>query len=404
MNKITKVYAEKIKDSRGNPTLCVTVECGKSSASFSVPSGASTGAHEAFELRDSDGKGVDNAIQNVNTKISQALVGQDIFNQKNIDDILIKIDGTKNKQNMGANAIIGTSIACAKTAADVKNIELYKYLKSLIKIKQSRYSPLLFINLINGGKHAHNNIAFQEYHIVPITNNIKQAVKIGLDIQDKLEDLICREKDIGAIPIGDEGGFAPNLKNIKEPFYFLDKAIKATTHDCDIKIAIDAAASSFYKDGKYEVDGKQIEKEELLKIYQEAIEEYKIFSIEDPFEEEDFESFKRLKNLNTEIKIVGDDLTVTNIDRLTEAVSKGSINAMIIKPNQIGTLTETLHTMQIARLSGIELIISHRSGETDDDFIADLAFAFHCFGIKAGSPRKYERMIKYKRLIQITKS
>ena len=400
-NKITKIIAEEIKDSRGNPTLKVTVWVGDKSDSFSVPSGASTGAHEAHELRDLDGKGVKNAIDKVNNVIATSLIGKDILNQKEIDRTMIELDGTSNKDNLGGNSMIGVSIACAKVAAKVSGVEIFEHLQMLAEIKPSRKVPYLYMNLINGGKHAKNNLAFQEYHIVPDTEDVDEAVKIGIAIHNSLKEIILKDLDENSVVLGDEGGFAPMISDIRQPLFYLRAAIKQNELENKVRLALDVASSSFYKNGIYKIDGKDISKEELLNIYDSFFKEFNLLSIEDPFNEEDFESFGKLRENNT-VKVVGDDLTVTNKVLLKEAIDKGSINAMIIKPNQIGTLSETLETMKLARENNIELIVSHRSGETNDDFIADLAFAFNCFGMKAGAPTKPERMVKYKRLIQIT--
>lgn len=399
-NKVTKILAEEIKDSRGNPTLKVTVFCENKFESFSVPSGASTGAHEAHELRDEDGKGVKNAIDKVNNIIAPALVGQDILNQKEIDRIMIELDGTPNKDNLGGNSMIGVSIACAKVAAKVSGVEVFEHLRTLAEIKPSRKAPYLYMNLINGGKHARNNLAFQEYHIVPDTENVEEAVEIGIKIQNSLKEIIIKNLGAESVVFGDEGGFAPKVSDIRKPLEYLSEAIKQNNLESKVRLALDVASTSFYENNLYKVDGKNITKDELLNIYNSLIKEFNLLSIEDPFYEEDFGSFRKLRE-NNNIKVVGDDLTVTNKVILKEAIEKGSINAMIIKPNQIGTLSETLETMQLARENDVELIVSHRSGETDDDFIADLAYAFNCFGLKSGAPTKPERMVKYKRLIKI---
>jgi len=400
MNKITKIIAEEIKDSRGNPTLKVNVWVGDESGSFSVPSGASTGAHEAHELRDVDGKGASEAINKVNNIIAGALVGQDVLNQKEIDRIMIELDGTLNKDNLGGNSMIGVSVACAKVAAKVSGVEVFEHLRTLAEIKPSRKTPYLYMNLINGGKHAKNDLAFQEYHIVPETEDVEEAVEIGITIQNTLKEIIFKDLGEDSVTLGDEGGFAPKISDIRQPLFYLRSAIKQNDLEGKVRLALDVAATSFYQNGMYKIDGKDISKEELLDIYNSLIEEFNLLSIEDPFYEEDFESFKKLKE-NNETIVVGDDLTVTNKNLLQQAIEKGSINAMIIKPNQIGTLSETLETMKLARENDIELIVSHRSGETDDDFIADLEHAFNCFGLKSGSPQKAERMVKYKRLIKI---
>ena len=402
-NKITKISAEEIKDSRGNPTLKVSVFVGEEVGSFSVPSGASTGAHEAHELRDPDGKGEKIEIKKINEVITPVLLGQDVLNQKEIDRIMIKLDGTPNKDNLGGNAMIGISIACAKVAAKVSGMETYEYLRTLAEIKPSRKIPYLYMNLINGGKHAKNNLAFQEYHAVIDIENVEEAVHAGVLIQNSLKKFILADLPDDLLILGDEGGYAPKLTNVKKPLEYLSKAIKENNLEKNARLALDVASSSFYEDGMYKVDGKNITKDELADLYDSLIKEFDLISIEDAFDEEDFESFAKLKEREKGVIIVGDDLTVTNKVLVQKAINEKSINGIIIKPNQIGTLSETLETMQLARENDIELIVSHRSGETDDDFIADLAYAFGTFGLKTGSPIKSERMIKYRRLIEISK-
>lgn len=402
-NKIDKIEVEEIKDSRGNPTISVQVFSGIYSGSFSVPSGASTGAHEAHELRDEDGKGVKNVIEKINTIIIPKLLGMDILDQKGIDSLMIEMDGTLNKSNLGGNAMIGISIACAKLAAKVQGLEVFEYLDKLFTAKQNSDKLHLFVNLINGGKHAHNNLAFQEYHIVTFADDIQEAVDISLKIQEELEKIIMKELGEDSILLGDEGGFAPKLSDVREPLVFLAKAIKGCGFENKVRLALDVAASSFYENGVYKVNDKEISKEELMFLYDSLIKEFDIFSIEDPFFEEDFESFSKLKEKYPDLIVVGDDLTVTNKSLLEKAIQNKSISAMIIKPNQIGTVSEMMDTINIAIKNNIKLIISHRSGETEDDFIADLAYALKSFGLKSGSPRKIERMVKYKRLIEISK-
>ncbi|MFZ2205051.1 MAG: pyruvate kinase [Minisyncoccia bacterium] len=408
--KITKIEAEEIKDSRGTPTIKVTVWVGDNFASFSVPSGASTGVHEAHELRDEDGKGVKNAIGKINTIISEALIGKDVQNQNEIDRIMIKLDGTPNKDNLGSNSMIGVSIACAKAAAKVLDMEVFEYLRALPlgageavkEIKPSRAVPYLYMNLINGGKHAKNDLAFQEYHIVPDTKDITESVEIGIKIQNTLKEIIGGELGLESLSLGDEGGLAPKVSDIRKPLEYLTEALKRNNLSNKVRFALDVAASSFYIDGMYKIGDKKVSKDELMEIYKKFILEFNLLSIEDPFDEEDFESFRKLKEENNNLLVVGDDLTVTNKVLLKEALEKGSVNTIIIKPNQIGTLSETLETMQLARENNINIIVSHRSGETGDDFIADLAYAYGCFGLKSGSPVNPERMVKYQRLIKIT--
>ncbi|MFA6353462.1 MAG: phosphopyruvate hydratase [Candidatus Paceibacterota bacterium] len=395
---ITKIFAQEIKDSRGNPTIKVIVFVGDVSGSFSVPSGASTGINEAHVIENSK------AILNVNEIISKALIGQNILNQKEIDRIIIELDGTKNKDNLGGNSIIGVSIACAKTAAKVSDVEVYEHLRTLAEIKPSRKVPYLYMNLINGGKHAKNDLAFQEYHAVPEADDVSKAVEMGILIQNSLKEIIKKDLGEDSLLLGDEGGYAPKIGNIRKPLEYLNIALKENNLGKKVRLALDVASSSFYNDGKYKVDGKEISKEELMNIYNSLIAEFNLLSIEDSFDEEDFASFRKLKESSKNLLVVGDDLTVTNKILLEKAIEEKSINAMIIKPNQIGTLSETLETMKLARENDIELIVSHRSGETDDDFIADLAYAFNCFGLKAGAPTKPERKVKYDRLIKISEN
>ena len=407
---ISKIIAEEIKDSRGNPTIKVTVWTGDVSDSFSVPSGASTGVHEAHELRDENGKGVKNAISKVNDVIAPALIGKDVLNQKEIDRIMLDLDNTPNKNNLGGNSIIGVSIACAKVAAKVSEVEVYEHLRTLrlgsgqaqTEIKPSRKTPHLFMNLLEGGKHTNNILAFQEYLLVSNTESISEAVEIGIKVQNTLKEIITKELGEESIVLGDEGGFALKVVDIRKPLIFLTEAIKQNNLQGKVRFSLDVAASSFYSDGKYIIDGKIISKEEMMDMYHTLIKEFNLLSIEDPFNEEDFDGFRQLRENDKELFVVGDDLTVTNKILLKKAIEKNSINAMIIKPNQIGTLTETLETMKLARENNIELIVSHRGEDTDDDFIADLAFAFGCFGLKSGAPSKPERKVKYDRLIKIS--
>lgn len=381
---VTKIQAEEIKDSRGNPTIKVSVDTEKFSDSFAVPSGASTGAHEAYVLP------VTEAIKNIKEIIAPALIGKDVSNQREVDQIMLDLDGTENKSKLGGNAMIGVSIACAKAAAKTKGIEVFEYLKVLAGIRPSHKVPYFFMNLINGGKHVpEGGPKFQEYMIVPMVDDPEEVVEIGMKVQNSLEAIIRKELGEDSLTLGDEGGFAIRTSDVRKPLEFLREAIKQNNLENKVRLALDVAASSFIKEVVYDYDA--------------LIKEFNILSIEDPSSEEDFENFRLLKEKYPKLLIVGDDLTVTNSARLKDAIEKGSINAMIIKPNQVGTLTETLETMKLARENNIELIISHRSGETDDDFIADLAYAFGCFGLKAGAPTKPERMIKYKRLIEIAK-
>jgi enolase len=399
---IDKILAEEIADSRGNPTLQVTIFSGSTSDSFSVPSGASTGAHEAYELRDDDKKGVQTAIKNIHEFITPALIGKEITDQRHIDEILIALDGTPNKKHLGGNALIGVSIACAKTAAKIQGKQVYEYLRSLRNISPSQKVPYLYINLINGGKHAKGGPAFQEYHIVPQTNDIRQAIAIGIQTQETLRALVKEKYILDDMQIGDEGGIALPTTDVEEPLALLSEAVEKNRFPVPVRFALDVAASSFSKDGMYFVNNTYIDNSRLADIYDRLIKKYNLISIEDPFNEDAFTDFAKLSHKHPQLLVVGDDISVTNKEHIKKSVEKESITAVIIKPNQIGTLSETLEAMAFAREKNLELIVSHRSGETMDDFIADLAYAFGCFGLKAGSPTKEERLVKYSRLENIT--
>lgn len=404
--KITDIKAEQILDSRGNPTLKVSVFVDDIVGIFEVPSGASTGKYEACEMRDNkSGKGgVQNAIKLIEENIKPSLIGVEIKDQSKIDRIMIDLDGTPQKTKLGGNSMIGVSVACAKAGALVENLETFEYLKKLKKIKPSRKKPLLYFNLINGGKHAKTNLAFQEYHIVPQVDDIEESVNVCREIENKLEEII-KEEFKENFSKGDEGGIALPITDIKKPLSLLKKAAQETGLEEKIMFALDVAASSFYNHAKkvYSFMDKNWTKEEMIGIYEDLVKEYKIISIEDPLDEEDFEGFTLLQKSIPQVKLVGDDLTVTNKIRLQKAIDKKSIQAIIIKPNQIGTLTETIETIELAHSNQIECIISHRSGETMDTFISDLVYAFHCFGLKSGALGPKERDVKYQRLINITK-
>ncbi|MCB9805663.1 phosphopyruvate hydratase [Candidatus Nomurabacteria bacterium] len=398
---IKNIKAEEIKDSRDNPTIKVIVETETNTGSFSVPSGASTGIHEAVELRDEDGKGVLQAIEKIEGEIKSSLIGLDVLEQEKIDHIMIDLDGTKNKSRLGGNSIIGVSLACARAAAKDQGIPLYQYLRKFSDIKPSQKVPYLYMNLINGGKHAQGGTSFQEHIIIPKTDNPTEAYETGKKIQSKLLAIIKREKKVDEIVKGDEGGFIVETEDPKESFNLINQAVHESGLDFPVDIGVDIAASSFYQDGNYTMGSEKKSKDDLLEIYDNLIREQRLTSIEDPFQEEDFKSFAEIFKRYPDNLIVGDDLTTTNKILLQRAIDEKSINAIIIKPNQIGTLTETLETMQLARENNIHCIVSHRSGETMDDFVADLAYAFGTYGLKAGAPNKLERDVKYKRLIEI---
>ncbi|MDD3474755.1 MAG: phosphopyruvate hydratase [Candidatus Dojkabacteria bacterium] len=410
--KITNIQAQEVLDSRGNPTVecTVTLENGVS-ASAIVPSGASTGTHEAVELRDGDekrylGKGVLKAVDNVNTKIAEVVVGMDVENQKEIDQAMISLDGTENKSELGANAILSVSMACVRAAATYKEIPLYEYVAQLFGNDTNVYEmPVPMINILNGGRHANGSSDIQEYMIMPIgASNLQEAVQWGSEVFHNLGKIL---KEMGyPTTVGDEGGYAPNLNSNEKPLELIVEAIKKSGFKPgeDIAIAIDAAASEFYKDGKYElkIEGGELSKEQLLDIYIEWVDKYPLISIEDGFAEDDWDGFKLLEDkLGERIINVGDDLFVTNIKRLERGIEMECANAILIKLNQIGTVSETIEVIKKAEENGFHSIISHRSGETEDTFIADFAVGSGVGFIKTGSMSRSERVAKYNRLMRI---
>lgn len=404
--KITDIKAEQILDSRNNPTLKVSVYCNELEGIFLVPSGKSTGKYEACELRDDEksNSNVSKAIQQIETKIKPKLIGLNPLDQKKIDEIMINLDGTESKSILGGNSMIGVSIATAKLSAKILNLPVYEYLSKLENVIKPNKIPLLYFNLINGGGHAKTKIAFQEYHIVPQVENIKESVYICQQIQDKLSQLIMNQYGTIADK-GDEGGFVlTDVSDVTEPLKLLNEAIIDLNYQEKVKMALDVAASSFYdkENDSYNFMNKSFSKLEFIEFYEKICQNFSLISIEDPLQEEDFEGFAQLQNKLYKTKIIGDDLTVTNEKRLKKAITSKSIQGLIIKPNQIGTLSETIKTIKLAHENNINCIISHRSGETMDDFIADLVYAFGCFGIKSGAWGPKERNVKYEKLISIT--
>ena len=401
MSKIKDVIARWVLDSRGNPTVEVDVYLDNGvMGRATVPSGASTGVREAVELRDGDDKfmglGVDMAVNNVMNTIRPALIGMEAQEQEKIDNLMIQLDGTKNKSKLGANAILGVSLAVLKASAKDAGEELYEYVGD-------KYSlPTAMMNILNGGAHADNSLDFQEYMIIPIRDTMKERIRVGSEVFHTLKKVL-KEKGYST-NVGDEGGFAPNLKSNEEGFLFIMEAIKRAGYvpGKDVAIAIDVAASEFYKDGKYEIDGKRLDTQELIDFYQELINKYPIISIEDPVDENDWEGFKLITDkLGDKIQLVGDDLFVTNIECLSKGIELGAGNAILLKLNQIGTYTETIKTIKLARENGYKTIISHRSGETEDTTIADLAVGLNLGQIKTGSMSRTDRMCKYNQLIRI---
>lgn len=408
MSRIRQLHARQILDSRGNPTVevdVITEDLAMGRAS--VPSGASTGAHEACELRDNDkdsycGKGVKSAVENVNHVIAENLSGFDVSCQEEIDETLIKLDGTSNKSKLGANAILAVSLACAKAAAISTGLPLYRYLGGL----KARTLPVPFLNILNGGSHANNNVDIQEFMIAPHNaTSFEEALRVGTEIYHHLKALLHDKKLTTSV--GDEGGFAPNLKSNEAAIELILEAIEKAGKKPgeDVSLALDVAASEFYENGSYLFEGKKISNDKMIAYLENLTEKYPIISIEDPLDEGDWDGFEKLTDkLGSRIQIVGDDLFVTNKDRLQKGIDKGAANAILIKLNQIGTLTETLETLELASGSGYGAMMSHRSGETEDSFIADLAVACGCGQIKTGAPCRTDRTAKYNQLLRISES
>lgn len=406
MSAIVDVYAREVLDSRGNPTLEVEVmsEDGGFGRAI-VPSGASTGAHEAVELRDNDerymGKGVEQAVRNVNEIIAKELVGFEVLNQITIDKYLIELDGTDSKSKLGANATLGVSIAVAKAAADELGLPLYEYLGGA----GARTLPVPMMNILNGGKHADNNVDIQEFMIMPVGGvDFKESLRMCAEVYHNLKKVLKSEGLSTAV--GDEGGFAPDLKSNEDAISYIIKAVEKAGYKPgkDIYIAIDAAASEFYENGKYNLKGenKILTSKEMVEYYKYLVDKYPIISLEDGLFEDDWEGWQELtKELGKKIQIVGDDLFVTNIKRLKEGVEKKAGNSILIKLNQIGTITETLETIEYAKKHGYTCVISHRSGETEDVTIADLAVAINAGQIKTGAPARTDRVAKYNQLLRI---
>jgi len=405
MTAITDIRAREILDSRGNPTVEVEVvlETGTIGRA-AVPSGASTGKHEAVELRDGDkkrygGKGVLKAVDSVNGELFEALSGLDVEEQAHLDRVMIALDGTPNKARLGANAILGISLAAAKAAAEERGLPLYRYIGGTA----AHLLPVPLMNIVNGGVHADNPIDIQEFMILPAAApTVADAIRMGSEIFHALKKKL---QDAGHnTNVGDEGGFAPALKSADEALGFVMKAIAAAGYKpgSDVFLALDPAATEFYAKGKYAIEGKKLDAAALVKYYQALVKRYPIVSIEDGMAEDDWDGWQALTEaLGDEIQLVGDDVFVTNPKRLATGIEKGVANAILIKLNQIGTLTETLETVEMAHKAGYRAVISHRSGETEDTTIADLAVATNCGQIKTGSLSRSDRLAKYNQLIRI---
>ncbi len=407
MSAIKHITARQILDSRGNPTLEVDVitEDGFFGRA-AVPSGASTGAYEAYELRDKDekrylGKGVLKAVANVNTILAPKLIGVDVRTQGQIDEILIQIDGSENKSKLGANAILGVSLAAAKAAAQASRLHLFQYLGGPF----TKRLPVPLMNIINGGSHATNTLDFQEFMIVPIgASSFSEALRYGAEVFHHLKKILVK-KNL-ATGVGDEGGFAPDLKSNEEALKLIMESIEVAGYvpGKDISLALDVAASEFYENKAYvlKAEGKKLSTDELVSYYASLVEKFPICSIEDPFDEDDWDGFTNLtKAIGKKVQIVGDDLYVTNPKKLAKGIKTKATNAILIKLNQIGTLTETLSCIDMARRNSFKTIASHRSGETEDSFIADLSVGLNCGQIKTGSLCRSERIAKYNQLLRI---
>ncbi len=405
MALIEYIEAREILDSRGNPTI--EVEALLDDGSFAiaaVPSGASTGAFEAAELRDGDkarfgGKGVLQAVENVNETIYKEVVGWDATDQRGLDDAMIDLDGTPNKSSLGANAILGVSLAVARAAAESAELPLYKYLGG----PTANILPVPMMNILNGGAHADSNVDIQEFMIAPIgAENFAEAMRMGSEVYQALKKVLQSKKL--ATGLGDEGGFAPNLDSNRAALDLIEEAIKAAGYvpGKDIALALDVAASSFVSEGKYTFEGGLKSSAEMIEYYEQLVADYPLVSIEDPLDEEDWEGWAVFtKRLGDKVQVVGDDLFVTNVERLQRGIDRQSANALLVKVNQIGSLTETIDAVTLAHRNGFRTMMSHRSGETEDTTIADLAVALGCGQIKSGAPARGERVAKYNQLIRI---
>ena len=404
MADIMHVFAREILDSRGNPTVEAEVHLDDFSVGIAgVPSGASTGVHEAHELRDGGdrylGKGVLEAVKHVNNEIADKIVGFEADDQRVIDQTLIELDGTENKSKLGANAILGVSMAVAKAAAESSNLPLYRYIGG----PNAHLLPVPMMNIVNGGAHADSGVDMQEFMIAPIgAETFAEALRLGAEVYHSLKSVV-KSKGLST-GLGDEGGFAPSVGSTKEALDLIVEAIKKAGLEPgkDIALALDVASSEFYKDGKYHFEGGEHTAEEMVKVYEDLISNYPIVSIEDPLQEDDWEGYTNLTaKIGDRVQIVGDDFFVTNPARLAKGIEEKAANALLVKVNQIGTLTETFDAVDLAHRAGYRTMMSHRSGETEDTTIADLAVALGCGQIKTGAPARSERVAKYNRLLRI---
>lgn len=407
MTNIKSIFAREILDSRGNPTVEVEMSDGENTVRACVPSGASTGIHEALELRDGDksrygGKGVLKAIKNVNKVLAPAIVGMDPAEQTALDKKMLELDGTENKSKLGANSILGISLAATRLAAVQKNIPLWKHIQNLFGNSEVSI-PRPMMNIINGGSHADSGLAIQEFMVFPEFDTFAKNLQAGAEIFHTLKKILS-ERGLST-GVGDEGGFAPRIPTVAGALDIICEAIEKAGYKkgSEIGIALDAAASEFYEDGVYTIDGKKLSASELCDLYEDLVEKYPIVSIEDSHDEDDFEGFADMQlRMGHKIQLVGDDLLVTNKKRLQIGIDKNLCNSILIKVNQIGSLTETFETMKLAMANDFKTVISHRSGETEDSFIADLAVGTNAGQIKTGSLSRSERICKYNQLLRIS--
>lgn len=404
MSDIIHVFAREILDSRGNPTVETEVFLDDGAHGIAaVPSGASTGEHEAHELRDGDerfgGKGVLKAVDNVNEVIADELVGIEADDQRLVDQAMIQLDGTENKSKLGANAILGVSMATAKAAADAANLPLYRYIGG----PNAHVLPVPMMNIVNGGAHADSGVDVQEFMIAPIgADSFHEALRMGAEVYHSLKSVV-KSKGLST-GLGDEGGFAPSVDSTREALDLIAEAVEKAGYTLggDVALALDVASSEFFDNGVYNFEGGQHSAEEMAKVYEELVANYPIVSIEDPLDENDWEGYTKLTaTLGEKVQIVGDDFFVTNPQRLARGIEEKAANALLVKVNQIGTLTETLDAVDLAHRAGYHTMMSHRSGETEDTTIADLAVALGCGQIKTGAPARSERVAKYNRLLRI---
>ena len=404
MSIIKKVYAREILDSRGNPTVEVEVTLDNGSIGrAAVPSGASTGAFEAAELRDGGkrylGKGVQTAVKNVNEKLAPIVIGLNVEDQRNLDEQMIKLDGTKNKSNLGANAILGVSLAAARAGANSANQSLFKFIGG----SDAKTLPVPMMNILNGGAHADTNVDIQEFMVAPIgAQTFKESLRWGAEIYHSLKSVL-KKKGL-ATSIGDEGGFAPNLASNRAALDLILEAVELAgfKSGSEIALAMDVAATEFFDNGSYKFEGKQLTSDQMITYYSELVSAYPLVSIEDPLDEDDWAGWAKLTaQLGDKVQIVGDDLFVTNPERLLRGIESKTANALLVKVNQIGTLTETIDAVNLAHKNTYRSMMSHRSGETEDTTIADLAVALNCGQIKTGAPARSERVAKYNQLLRI---